>query len=424
MKTQVAIVGGGPGGTAAAMFLRELGIDSVLIEKEAFPRYHIGESMTGECGALVRDLGLQDGMSRYSFPVKKGLTVYGKDGNNPWFVPVMGRDENGKLYENSTWQVRRSDFDKMLLDEALSRGTDLVDGKAIKPLLEDDGAVHGVRVELKNGKNVNIESEVLLDCSGQTTFLANAGVTGPKYRGNYDRQIAIFSQVRGARRDEGANRDDTLIFYQDKYHWAWFIPLDDEIVSVGIVTPAAYFSGKKESKRDFLVREMRELNPALGDRMEDVEVIDETRSVVNYSYQVRDFCGKGFMCVGDAHRFIDPIFSFGLFETMKEAQLAAPAIRDYLEGVDRDLPNPFARHENHCETGLDIVEDAVDTFWEYPLAFALFVHKRYTDELIDLLAGRVFQQQPSPAVEAMRKLMRRDRSGGDSMPQGSRFNQA
>src|SRR5207249_5032467 len=105
-----------------------------------------------------------------------------------------------------------------------------------------------------------------LDCSGQATFLANAGVTGPKYLGNYDRQIAIFSHFTGFQRDQGGptrdvQKDNTLIFYLKKYHWAWAIPIDDEVMSVGIVVPAAYFLEKKETKKDFLFREIRELHP-------------------------------------------------------------------------------------------------------------------------------------------------------------------
>lgn len=423
MKTQVAIIGGGPAGSASAMFLAKQGVHSLIIEKSPFPRYHIGESMTGECGAVVRALDLEEQMLRREFPIKHGLTVYGSEGKNAWFVPVMGRDANWNLFDQFTWQVRRSDFDQMMLEEAVARGADLVLGRAVEPLFNRDETVGGVRVRLEDGDILDIESEVLLDCSGQATFLANAGVTGPKYRGNYDRQIAIFSQVKNAIRGEGEHRDDTLIFYRQKYHWAWFIPLDDEVVSVGVVIPAAYYTEKRESKRDFLTRELHEINPELKRRIPEVELLEEPRSIVNYSYQVREYCGKGFICIGDAHRFIDPIFSFGLFETMKEAQLVAPVVRAYLEGAHRDERNPFVEHQRNCEQALDIVEDAIDAFWEQPLAFAMYTHVRYPDQIIDILAGRVFERQPSQAVKAMRKLLQRDRAIDDglSLPLGSRF---
>jgi flavin-dependent dehydrogenase len=405
------------------MFLAKRGVQSVIVEKSPFPRYHIGESMTGECGAVVRDLGLEEQMLQLKFPIKRGLTVFGSEGKNAWYVPVMGRDANWNLFDQFTWQVRRSDFDQMMLDEATDRGADLVLGQAVEPLLSEDEAVHGVRVRLEGGEILDIKSEVLLDCSGQATFLANAGVTGPKYRGSYDRQIAIFAQVKTSIRGEGKHRNDTLIFYRQKYHWAWFIPLDDEVASVGVVIPAAYYTEKRENKREFLTREIREINPELQLRIPEVEFLEEPRSVVNYSYQVREYCGKGFICVGDAHRFIDPIFSFGLFETMKEAQLVVPVIGAYLDGAHRDEQNPFVEHQRNCEQALDIVEDAIDAFWEHPLAFAMYTHVRYPDQVIDILSGRVFERQPSQAVKAMRKLLQRDRAIDDglSLPLGSRF---
>jgi flavin-dependent dehydrogenase len=345
----------------------------------------------------------------------------------------MGRDSNWELFDQFTWQVRRDVFDKMMLDEAVARGATLIRGKATRPLRNDDGSVRGVQVRMPGGNSMEIESEVLLDCSGQGTFLANAGVTGPKYLGNYDKQIAIFSQVAGAIRDNGGSRDthkdNTLIFYQKKFHWAWFIPLDEEVVSVGVVIPAAYFLGKKESKKDFLVRELHELHPDLKRRIPEIKLVEDVHVIPNYSYQVRRFCGKGFICIGDAHRFIDPIFSFGLYVTMKEAQLVAPVVKAYLEGAHRDAANPFAEYQLSCEKGADIFEDMIDLFWERPLTFAGFAYRYYKEYIIDIFAGRIFDRQPSPATLAMRDMLQREverqRSYGDgdsySVPIGSRF---
>src|SRR5262249_17696783 len=202
MKTDVLIVGGGPGGSATAMFLLREGIKPIIVEAETFPRYHIGESMTGAGGKVLRDLGLTDEMYRRKHPTKQGVKVYGQSEKGSWFVPVTGRDENWNLFEWDTWQVRRSDFDKMMLDEAVARGATLVPGKAIQPL-RDNGTVKGAQVCFTDGKHLeNIESEVLLDCSGQATWLANlGGVTGPKYLGAYDKQIAFFSQIANPIRD-------------------------------------------------------------------------------------------------------------------------------------------------------------------------------------------------------------------------------
>jgi putative MFS transporter len=432
-KHEVVIIGGGPGGAASAMFLAREGVQALIVEHETFPRYHIGESLTGAGGKVLRDLGLDAEMYRQKHPNKQGVKVYGQSWRDTWFVPVTGRDAGWKLFDWDTWQVRRSEFDKMMLDEAVARGATLIPGKATKPLRNDDGSVRGVQVRMPGGSLMDIESEVLLDCSGQATFLANAGVTGPKYLGNYDKQIAVFAQVAGTIRDNSGTRDthkdNTLIFYQKKFRWSWFVPLDEEVVSVGVVIPAAYFIGKKESKKDFLTRELQELHPELKRRIPEVKLAGDIHVIPNYSYQVRRFCGKGFICIGDAHRFIDPIFSFGLTVAMREAQFVAPAVKAYLEGAHRDATNPFVEHQLFCEKGIDVLEDGIDLFWEQPLTFTQFVHHYFQEDMKDMFDGRIYERQPSPAVLSIRKTLRREverersYSDGDSysVPIGSRF---
>lgn len=434
MRSDVVIVGGGPAGTASAMFLAQQGITSTIIESEKFPRFHIGESMTGECGNVVRQLGFEDEMYRRKFPRKQGVKVYGQSASGTWFVPVSRRDENWQLQDAETWQVRRADFDEMMLRGAVERGANLVPGRASRPIVED-GVVKGVEVRMDDGGTQTFESEVLLDCSGAATFLAKRGVTGPKYLGAYDKQIAIFSHVSGAELGDDMSRmdhkDNTLIFYAFKYHWAWLIPLSDDVVSIGIVVPSAYFQEKGETLEAFYLRELHELHPELARRVPDPKLVEDVHVCPNYSYQVNQFTGKGFVCVGDSHRFLDPIFSFGLSVAVREASFVAPAVADYLNGKNRDMANPFADHQLFCEKGIDVLEDVLDAFWENPLAFALFVHQRYTEFMIDMFAGRIYEHehQPSVAAVAFRKLLGRHEQREESyqsdtlysIPIGSRY---
>ena len=401
-KTEVVIVGGGPGGAASAVHLAKRGIKSIIIEKDTFPRFHIGESMTGECGQAVRDLGLEAEMAKIPKTIKHGVTVYGQGGKGTFWLPVMKRDEAGELVKNSTWQVKRSDFDRIVLNKALEEGSELVRGKATRALQKEDGTVYGVEVRLENGETETIEADVVLDASGIATFLSTIGVASQKERGKYDRQIAIYSHVKGARRDE---EDNTLIFYEKKNHWAWFIPIDEDTVSIGVVTPSDYYRECGEEMRDFYLREMTKINPALSERVPDVTLVEEVRATSNYSYHVHNFTGKGFLCVGDAHRFIDPIFSFGLHFALKEASLAADAIAAYLhDDVGRDLENPFAAYEEYCELGMDTIQEVLDCFWSSPISFAFFAHSRYNEDFIDIFAGRIYQKEPSPGLLAVRKV--------------------
>jgi flavin-dependent dehydrogenase len=385
------------------MFLKNKGLRSTIIEKASFPRYHIGESMSGECGALLRGLGLESKMISRRDPIKHGVRVYGPTGKNSFYVPVMARTLDNKLTPQTTWQVRRSTFDRMMLDEAGSRGADVIQGEVVEPLLGDDG-VRGLRVRTSDGRMEDIESEVVIDATGQHTFLAHRGVTSPKDPGKYCRQVAIFSQVAGAIREPGEIRDNTIILYKQRFHWAWLIPIDDEVVSVGVVVPNEYFQSRNESKHDFLVRELSELHPELSRRTPDKRLVEEARAIPNYSYHIKQFTGKGYICIGDAHRFIDPIFSFGLYLTIREASFAADAIADYFAGAGRDEANPFADHQSLCEGGMDVIQDLMDAFWDQPLAFAILAHRQHVEGIIDIFAGRIYMDKPSAALDEIHAI--------------------
>jgi flavin-dependent dehydrogenase len=407
--SEVVIVGGGPAASFTALFLLQRGIKPLIVERDSFPRFHIGESLTGEVGGILRELGLEAELAAHKFPIKHGVTVYGANGTNTFWVPVMRRCHDGDLASTTTWQVRRDEFDQFLLETAVSRGATLVKGDADE-VLREDGAVCGLRVKTTDGIE-EFRCRVLVDASGQKTFLSNQGVTGPKERGNYEKQVGIFSRVKGALRDPGEASGNTLIFYQNKHHWAWFIPLSDEETSIGVVVPGEHFAESGMSTEDFLAWKLQNLNPALTSRLQEIEFTEPVRTASNYSYHIREFTGPGFLCVGDSHRFTDPIFSFGVFFSANEAKMAATAIRDVLaRSAERDA-DPFAEYEATCDFGQQVIQDVIDFFWEYPLAFQMMAHKSHTDQITDCFAGRVYPaHQPSEAVLTMRRMLNRLRS--------------
>lgn len=409
MKTQVVIVGGGPSGTGLAISLKKKGIKSIIVEKEGFPRLHVGESMTGECGASVRALGLTEDMAKHNFPIKWGTMVIGTDGRNSFYVPVMGRDKDNNLFKQTTWQVRRSHFDKMMMDTCIDQDITSIKGMATDVLKNDQGIPCGIKYKNEAGEEMEIHADFVADASGQHTFLRSKGVTSERLMGKYDKQLAMYSHFKGVKRltEEGKplQPNDTIIFYQKRNHWSWMIPIDDELVSIGVVTPSEYYRSKGETKKDFLLREMMTLNPELAKRLVDAEIVEDVHSCANYSYQIKNFGGPGFLCIGDAHRFIDPIFSLGLHFTLVECRKAADVIDEYLAGKCADMANPFKEYMEYCELGMDNIQTMLDTFWDYPFAFSLYLKDpKYRDGFIDLFAGRCYLTETPPCIAALRRL--------------------
>ena len=415
-KRPVIIIGGGPAGSTTALYLLRSGVQPLIIERESFPRFHIGESLTGECGGELRSLGVEAELLRQKYPIKHGVNVFNPKGV-PFWVEVKKRcPETNALIPTSTWSVVRSSFDRMLLDLARNGGAEYMECEAVAPIKEN-GRITGLQICTARGTLENLRCEILVDCSGQGTFLANRGITGKKLKGGYVNQVAVFSQLTDMVRDSGPEPSqapgNTLIFYKQKDHWAWMIPLSDTVTSVGVVTPAPYFKARKLDKSEFLRSEILSLNPDLARRVTNTSFVEQVRTISSYSYTVPNFTGNGFVCVGDAHHFTDPIFSFGVFLSMKEAEFAAGAILDHLGAENEPEQNPFAVYEALATQGQDAVRDLIDCFWEYPLVFTRMVTGKTRDDITDLFAGRLYGApvENNASRAAMRRLVEACRSG-------------
>jgi flavin-dependent dehydrogenase len=406
----IIIIGGGPAGAASALYLLRKGITPIIVERDAHPRYHVGESLTGATALALKDLGLGPRIEAQNYPIKHGAVFYGPDGKNEFWVELVKRNEENKQVPNITWNVMRGTFDKILFDAAIERGATWIKATAVAPIKERD-AVVGLTIRTPSGATENLYCDVLVDCSGSATFLANHRVTGRKAPGSSDKQIALFTQFANTIRDPGGDRrhepGNTLLYYQAKHYWGWFIPVSEELTSVGVVFRSDYFKKAGLSKEQMMLRECRQMSPALSERLPDLTPQEAIHAFPNFSYQVHNYTGKGFLCVGDAHRFIDPIFAYGVYFGVQEAEFAADFIGRFLSGEIKTNGNPFADYERLCDEGNDVVEDVIGVLWEFPLAFQRIVTWRDSEAALDLLSGRIYGElgANNSARIAMRKLM-------------------
>src|SRR5262249_45975200 len=268
------------------------------IEKAPFPRYHAGESLTGMAADVLHDLGLESEMDRLGFPRKGGTKVIGNDARNEFFVPVP----------RSTWQVRRAEFDQALLNKALSLGAGYRRG-AVKYALLSGQRVCGVTYVLENETTERtVHSRVVVDCTGSGKLFSRFGAAGPSVNNEFSQRVAVFTQFRRARRDPGETSGDTLLFYSELNHWAWFIPLSSDTVSVGAVLPSERI-GELGGPEAAFRRSMESMNPELLSRVDGCEMVEPIRAISNYSYRADPIVGNGWLWVGDSHSFNDPIFS-------------------------------------------------------------------------------------------------------------------
>ncbi len=331
----VAVVGGGPGGATVAMLLARAGADVVLLERERFPRFHVGESLLPANIALFERLGVHDTIGKAGFLVKYGASFYDQETDHEhtfYFTQDPSRPSYG-------YQVSRAEFDAILLDHARERGvTVLQPATASRLRVEPDG----VRVEGSDERGaVELRARFLVDASGRDGFLATA--VGRRDRVPNLGKVALFAHWDGARRASGIEEGNIrVLIFPDG--WFWWIPLAGTRTSVGCVLHARTVRAHGGSIES-LYRAMIERVPRVAAGLRDAVQVGALHRAANFAYVNRPMIGARFLSVGDALAFIDPIFSAGVYIAMQSAELAAPLILRALreERFDaRDL-RPYRR---------------------------------------------------------------------------------
>ncbi|PRQ01259.1 NAD(P)/FAD-dependent oxidoreductase [Enhygromyxa salina] len=388
----VIVIGGGPAGSGSAMLLAERGLSVLMLEKDQFPRYHVGESLTGTAGDFITRAGLNEQMAALDFVPKPGVKVVGREGAE-FFVPVL----------RPTWQVRRAEFDHLLLDLAISKGVEHVRGAA-KSVLSEAGRVTGITMTTAEGDDRVVHASFVIDASGQSVFMSRQEIAGPRRVAAFNRQIALYSQFSGVVPDVGVQHNSTVIFYRDTYHWAWLIPVSSELVSIGVVLPTSSYKLRGGTSKGAMAWGLEHLHPELTQRASGATQVEGMHVSRNYSYRVDPFAGPGWLCVGDSHCFTDPIFSFGASFALTEAQAATDTIVAALANPTAE-PELLQTYADYCNRGQGRAAELIRYFWKFPAFFAYMTKGQYGDDLVRLLAGDCFTPEPLAATVEMKKSL-------------------
>jgi len=307
-----------------------------------------------------------------------------------------------------TWQVLRSEFDAMLLDNAREKGVEVRQGVAARDLIMEDGRAVGLVVDPGGGRPEAIRARAVVDATGRDTLLA--GRLGWKRRDPELNKIAIWSYFAGARRDPGVDEGATTVAYVPEKGWFWYIPLPDDVVSVGIVAEPAYLYRDTRNPQTILDREIA-ASPWVRHHVAPARQVEPARVTGEFSYGAEHAGGDGFCLVGDAFSFLDPIFSSGVFLALKSGELAADAIHAALDtgGVTAARLTDYARAQRRA---LEDFRRLVLAFYAPSFSFREFLqaYSHLHPLVVDTLVGNVFKDL-RPLAEAIEAFLARTAPG-------------
>ena len=370
----VIVIGGGPAGTTAATLLAQQGLSVTLLERERFPRFQIGESLLPYNNDLFDRLGVTDQLASGDYFPKYGAYFVTGDGSVGYGFRFDKRLSDP--YRRS-FQVKRAEFDHLLMKNAAKHGVDVREETPVTSVDLSDPS--------KAIVNGNLEARFVVDASGHGALL---GTRSGKSDVESLKKIAFFAHYRNVPRASGRDAGNTVIVVL-KNAWFWLIPVDEELMSVGLVVDRDHFLSCGLEPQPLLERTIAE-TPWVAEKMKDAERVTQIYARKDFSFRVRSLAGPNFACIGDAAGFLDPIFSTGVFMAMKSADMAAGAIVERLRsGSTRALKT----YERDMTRGLDKYLRFIEYFYRREfLEVFMQPSERWglLNAIVGVLAGDIF----------------------------------
>jgi len=389
-KYDVIVMGGGPAGSSVAGILAREGRQVILFEKEIFPRHHIGESLMTDTYWTFRRLGLLEKLKESPFVRKYSVQFAnpaGKESRPFYFFEAVHHESA------VTWQVTRARFDHLLIDHAAEQGATVHQGVLVKQVLFEGDRAVGVEVQMQDGTREKFFANVVVDATGQSAMLSNKfrwRVRDPKLK-----KAVLYSYFKGAHREPDLNGGATLVLrtQHGSGGWFWYIPLEDDVTSVGIVADPDYLlKGRGQDLAKIFQEEIDKCEPCRK-RVAEGTRVDKIYSILDYSYRSKHNAGNGFIIIGDAYGFLDPIYSSGVLLALKMAELAADAIHDAFNHDDFSAER-LGQYQAKLDRGIESMRKLVYAFYNDGFSFAGFLRKHPEERvhIINLLIGDVFKE--------------------------------
>ena len=400
------IIGGGPAGSTVATLVAEQGHRVLLLEREAEPQFKIGESLIPATYWTFKRLGMLEKLRASHFPQKYSVQFYSRTGKGsaPFYFFQTNPHESAV-----TWQVLRSEFDQMLLDNATEKGVEVRRGVGVREVLFEGDTATGVLTQNTDGTRETLHATLIVDSTGQRSLIGrqlNLNTIEPNLK-----MASLFTHYEGAHRDEGIDEGATLILHtEEKDSWFWSIPLPYNRTSIGVVGELNYLlqnrraaNGKLDTQKTF--NEELEKCVPLKQRLNGAKQLLPIQTTKDFSYRASRIAGNNWVLVGDAFGFLDPVYSTGLFLALKSGEMAADAILEAFQKNDFSEAQLGSFGPAFVD-GMEAFRKLVYAFYTKEFSFARFLSKypEHQGGIVDILSGDVFRKDVTHIFPAMAEM--------------------